>query len=422
MDLISPLPLSTEDEPFRHRLHAELVGELYRRAKVALLALAVVLFILWHVLGQATEQQAALGWIYGALALVVLARFSLHVYLDRHPGKLPQARHRHLLFMLGTFLVGLGYAGLNLAAYPFLSVAEFGMLVVSMTGINAGALLSMSASPASYFVYLLPSIGSLIWLAAARPKPGYGMVLVLLLVVYVLAMMVLALQVHASLRNGILLSLRLGETAQRDSLTGLLNRRFLAHFMDQEWPRILRSWHHPDKGEPTSSLALIVADIDHFKHINDTHGHQAGDVILKQFAQVLLDAVRQPDVVVRWGGEEFVILALDTTRTPPLVLAERIRARIEAHAFVIPGDLQIPVRCSMGYACLPFLPDRPSFLGWEECFHLADAALYLAKLRGRNQTVGVQEGASRSEEALASLWSPGQDLLAALDTGAVKVV
>ena len=422
MDLISPLPLPLEDEPFRHRLHAELVGDLYRRARAALLALCMVLFILWHVLGQATVQQPAIRWIYAALALVVLARLSMHTYLERHPHKVPRPAHRHLLFMLGTFLVGLGYTGLNVAAYPYLTIAEFGMLAVSLTGINAGALLSMSASPASYFVYMVPSIGSLIWMAVASPKPGYGTIMVLLLVVYIGAMLVLALQVHASLRNGILLSLRLGETAQRDSLTGLLNRRFLAHFMDQEWPRILRSWHHTAQGEVPSSLAIIVADIDHFKPINDTHGHQAGDAVLKQFAKVLLDTVRQPDVVVRWGGEEFVILALDTDRTPPLILAERIRSRIEAHAFVIPGDIQIPVRCSLGYTCLPFLPDRPSYLGWEECLHLADGALYLAKQRGRNQTVGVQEGPSRTEEALASLWSPGQDLLCALDAEAVKVV
>lgn len=422
MDLISPLPLLLEDEPFRHRLQRELVADLYRRAKAAILALAVVLFILWHVLGEAPDKQPLIRWIYGGLALVVLARLSMHTYLERHPEKVPMSQHRHLLFMLGTFLVGVGYACLNVAAIPVLSVAEFGMLAVSLTGINAGALLSMSASPASYFVYMLPSIGSLIWMAAAQPKPGYGTIMVILLVVYLLTMLVLALQVHASLRNSILLSLRLGETAQRDSLTGLLNRRFLAQFMDQEWPRILRSWHHPGKGESPSSLAIIIADLDHFKRINDTHGHLAGDAILKQFSKLLQETVRQPDVVVRWGGEEFVILALDTDRTPPLILAERIRTRLEAHAFVIPGSIQIPVRCSMGYACLPFLPDMPGYLGWEECLHLADASLYLAKQRGRNQTVGVQEGPSRSEEALAALWSPGQDLLAALDAEAVKVV
>ena len=422
MDLINPLPLLLEDEPFRHRLQRELVGDLYRRAKAAILALTVVLFILWHVLGEAPGKQPLIRWIYGGLALVVLARLSMHTYLERHPEKVPRPQHRHLLFMLGTFLVGVGYACLNVVAIPVLSVAEFGMLAVSLTGINAGALLSMSASPASYFVYMVPSIGSLIWMAAAHPQPGYGTLMVLLLVVYLGAMMVLALQVYASLHNSILLGLRLGETAQRDSLTGLLNRRFLAHFMDQEWPRILRSWHHPGKGESPSSLAIIVADLDHFKQVNDTHGHLAGDAVLKQFSQLLLDTVRQPDVVVRWGGEEFVILALDTDRCPPLILAERIRTRLEAHAFVIPGDIQIPVRCSMGYTCLPFLSDMPGYLGWEECLHLADAALYLAKQRGRNQTVGVQEGPSRSEEALAALWSPGQDLLAALDAEAVKVV
>ncbi len=422
MSLVTPFPLPPEDEAFRDQLEGELVAELFRRAKPALVMLGVMLVLIYKLLGEAPARQPLLKWVFAALAAVVAARISFHEYVDRRPEVLPSPRTRHGIFMAGTFLVGLGYAALNLAAYPVLETANFGMLVVSLTGINAGALLSMSPSPASYFVYLLPSIGSLVALTALSPKPGFGYILVLLLVFYLPAMMILATRVHRSLQSNILLRLRLGEMALRDSLTGLRNRRYLTEFMEREWKSLLRAWHAAEVPPWPRSGALVMLDIDHFKRINDTHGHLAGDAVLRQFARVLLESVRQPDVVVRWGGEEFVVVAMDIVREPPFVLAERIRARIQQHAFVIPGDLQVPLTCSIGYACLPFLPDRPSHLGWEDVMNLADGALYQAKQRGRNRTLGVHESENRRPEALAALINPGKDLDRALEAEALRIL
>ncbi|MEW6593638.1 MAG: diguanylate cyclase [Thermodesulfobacteriota bacterium] len=157
--------------------------------------------------------------------------------------------------------------------------------------------------------------------------------------------------------------------AHHDQLTGCLKRhaanRVLAHeyekFADREIP-----------------MSLLLADIDHFKKINDTRGHGAGDEVLKDLAAVMRSALRRSDTLCRWGGEEFLVLLRGTEPQEAFRIGERVRRMVESHVFS-PFAVQGLVTVSVGGSGLP--PARPL----AQLVETADAALYAAKNNGRNQ-------------------------------------
>jgi diguanylate cyclase (GGDEF)-like protein len=166
---------------------------------------------------------------------------------------------------------------------------------------------------------------------------------------------------------------RLNKLSLRDGLTGLYNRRALDEQMEHEFERLSR--------EP-SPFGLLLLDIDHFKLINDSHGHLAGDQVLQQIAHVITESCRRVDFVSRYGGEEFALLApglCDTDIKPPL--AERIRRAVEDASINI-GDRSIHVTVSIGVAYW----DK-SFEDYGRWLNAADRAMYKAKTGGRNNVV-----------------------------------
>lgn len=182
-----------------------------------------------------------------------------------------------------------------------------------------------------------------------------------------------------------------------DSLTGLKNRRYLGATMPEDVAQVRRvhrelNAKRRERIHNNVDLALVMVDLDHFKQVNDTHGHGAGDHVLKQVAEILQGATRDTDTVVRWGGEEFLIVARNAARRDAVVLVERIRARVEAHAFDLGDGVTIRKTCSIGFALMPFLCAEPEFMGWEEVVDVADHCLYVAKRSGRNGWVGVLPG------------------------------
>lgn len=177
-----------------------------------------------------------------------------------------------------------------------------------------------------------------------------------------------------------LYNVRLYQEVQRlsvtDALTGLPNRRRLEERLQEELLRAQR-YRHP--------LSVIMADIDHFKHYNDTHGHPQGDLVLREIAGLLRACVRETDLVARYGGEEFVVLLPETPKEAALPVAEKIRRAVAAHPFAHreaqPGGA---LTISLGVATFP--EDLADALG---VLRLADQALYQAKRSGRDRVCGA---------------------------------
>ena len=177
-------------------------------------------------------------------------------------------------------------------------------------------------------------------------------------------------------------NLRLEEASQTDPLTGLRNRRYLATqipadiaFYDREAVR---------RGTPGEVMVFALVDIDHFKAVNDRHGHAAGDRVLQQFAQVLGQLVRTGDYVARWGGEEFLIVFRPMQNRNIPILGERIRDAIAHHRFAVGTDEPLSLTCSVGLVECPLFRDARGSLGWEQVVELADRGLYYVKNHGRN--------------------------------------
>jgi diguanylate cyclase (GGDEF)-like protein len=166
---------------------------------------------------------------------------------------------------------------------------------------------------------------------------------------------------------------KLAQLAVTDPLTGLHNRRSLYSQLEREFERSKR-YKRP--------LSLLMMDIDHFKSINDSYGHQTGDRVLRLVADVLRATVRSADVAGRFGGEEFMILAPETGAETVGLLGERIRSTVHA-ASVGAGEGVPQVTISIGIATTQLLFATT----YEELIHLADDALYRAKHEGRNRTV-----------------------------------
>ena len=158
------------------------------------------------------------------------------------------------------------------------------------------------------------------------------------------------------------------EASLTDPLTGLHNRRFLWRHIDTDVALALRSRYGGGGGDDAarepSDLLFFLVDIDHFKRINDQHGHAVGDLVLVEMGRRLRRVFRESDHVVRWGGEEFLGVARGAQREDGPRVAERIRVAVAENPFPLPGGGQLAVRCSVGFAALPLVAaDRHAF-GW----------------------------------------------------------
>ncbi len=199
----------------------------------------------------------------------------------------------------------------------------------------------------------------------------------------------------------------LEQSSLTDPLTGLRNRRFLAEHIDTAIAASLRRAQDalPARTADTDNLFLLV-DADHFKAINDNHGHAAGDAVLVEFAARLRAATRESDLLVRWGGEEFLVVARDTDRAHAEELAERVRAAIADKPFVLDDGRRLAVSCSIGLAAMPLVVADPRALAWPEVVELADLALLEAKRSGRNAWVVLHATASTRPQGLLQRVQP----------------
>ncbi len=187
-----------------------------------------------------------------------------------------------------------------------------------------------------------------------------------------------------TLERSLRYALKLAETlealrrlATRDQLTGLLNRREFDRIIAEEEERA-RRFGHP--------FSLVLMDIDHFKRVNDTHGHQVGDKVLVELARRLAEGLRDVDRAVRFGGEEFALVVMQADRAAATEAAQRARTAVERAPFVISPELALRITISAGVAELP--ADVAAGAGLVAA---ADKALYAAKARGRNRVVAFNE-------------------------------
>jgi diguanylate cyclase (GGDEF)-like protein len=204
--------------------------------------------------------------------------------------------------------------------------------------------------------------------------------------------------------------------SERDPLTQLANRRHLQRLMQ------------PDDGRevPPFEGSLLLIDLDHFKHINDRHGHAAGDAVLVEVARRLRATLRDDDLIVRWGGEEFLVIGRGLTQDQAQALALRLLTTIGGAPIPLPTpdpdavddtEREAHVSASIGYACFPIEPTRLA-VSWAHAIDLVDTALYLAKAHGRNLAYGVRLLHARDESELVQI---SRGLEAAWRQGRVKL-
>jgi diguanylate cyclase (GGDEF)-like protein len=188
--------------------------------------------------------------------------------------------------------------------------------------------------------------------------------------------------------------------SEHDALTGVANRR--------------RGQARLDEASRASGFegALLLVDVDHFKRVNDEHGHAAGDQVLMEVARRLQTAVREDDLVVRWGGEEFLVITPGVEGAALDELARRLLHAVRGAPVTLSDGRTLAVSASIGHAAFPLGP-RAVTLGWERALNLADMALYTAKSQGRARAVGlagladVPDALARAETDFERAWTDG---------------
>lgn len=185
-------------------------------------------------------------------------------------------------------------------------------------------------------------------------------------------------ELHAKNRKLSETNARLQALATTDPLTGLANHRSLIAALEHELARAYRYHHH---------CSILFLDIDHFKALNDGYGHAVGDSVLRDFAALVRQNMRETDLPGRWGGEEFLVILPETGEQEAARISERLRAGVAAHAFTMGGGMSLT--CSIGIATFPGdASDRAGLVT------SADAAMYAAKKLGRNQVRAASDPAA----------------------------
>lgn len=185
----------------------------------------------------------------------------------------------------------------------------------------------------------------------------------------------------------------LKEASLTDPLTGLHNRRYLAQHIERDIALVQRYYENCAQTysipKNQHDILFFVIDLDHFKNINDTYGHQAGDKVLVETQNRLKHIFRETDYLIRWGGEEFLVVVHNTPREDAYVMAERVVDIVGSRAFQLSEGTQRHVTCSIGYAAYPLSQQHYDIFDWQTTIGFADTALYGAKNNRRNTWMGL---------------------------------
>ena len=345
-----------------------------------------------------------LGILDGVMAILFTANFVYISKTGRHKGI--GIFTSCIGFLFFGFLFGNGSKSHSGALWAIL----FPFLVSTLVGKRLGVFAS-----GLFFVVLL-AIVSVPAVAARFYQAHYDKDFLVVFFVVLVSVSILAYIVeHVRDRTQQRLeeaNRALGEASMVDPLTGLKNRRFLDLCMPEELARMSRQRRAQSPQELSRAalnvdLLFFLVDLDHFKNVNDTFGHAAGDLVLRQASDALRGACREADIVVRWGGEEFLVVARNTDRSSARVMAVKLWKAIRDLTFDVGHGQTLSKTCSVGFCAFPVLEGCPDRHSWEEAVELADQCLYVAKQSGRDSWVGVLVPEEAREDGRLLLDLPG---------------
>jgi diguanylate cyclase (GGDEF)-like protein len=181
----------------------------------------------------------------------------------------------------------------------------------------------------------------------------------------------------------------LREASLSDLLTGARNRRYLTSTIDADVQQVIRDYAAQNESDRRNrDLIFYLIDADHFKEVTDQFGHDVGDQVLIEIARRISTAIRNSDVLIRWGGEEFLVVSRYTDRDNAAALAARVLAAVGSDLFPLKDGESIRRTCSIGWSVFPWFVGSPEAVPYTEVLRMADNALYEAK-KGRNQAFGM---------------------------------
>ena len=309
---------------------------------------------------------------YGAIIVLTALRLCLMILyrnLSRHP-KL------HLyLFVTGSTIAALLWGAVGSILMPSDLIAQM-IVIVVVAGVSAGGMQTLNANLVASWLFLVGCVVPLdIWLMM-QPGNHYNLLSVAM-TMYLVFMMVACYKnnrLFAHSQNLYFENINLLEALRQqtiqDPLTGLFNKRYLTQLLPRELKRALRE---------RSPLCIAVLDLDHFKQINDNYGHDAGDLVLKRVSHVLKSSFKDSDVVFRLGGEEFMILLVNTSLNNAMIKLNKIRDEIKKINILYKGKNLRSITVSIGVTHV--VDDSKSSL---ELLRAADEALNVAKSSGRD--------------------------------------
>lgn len=296
-----------------------------------------------------------------------------------------------------TYFTGSWYDtpyALSFAVFSVVALMGRGLTTTPETAV-AEAYHSWMANLAMMAMLSLPIIAFWALLNLRLPHPAmHFRVLVTLATIFLMALLLFIqhYRLNGELRRT---NVVLEEASLTDPLTGLRNRRYFSATIEADVGQALRS--HADSHDPhTRDLVFYLIDADNFKEVNDQYGHDVGDKVLVEMARRLSSSIRHSDVLVRWGGEEFLIVSRYTDRREAELLAQRVLAAVAEAPFTVSASGETMHRtCSMGWAAFPWFPENPKAISYEEVLSLADRGLHRAKQAGRNRAVGIMSASGK---------------------------
>lgn len=358
----------------RNIINERVLFDLKKRSSFGLIFYFILAVLLLSAADYYLKQQFFAGVFFIAVCITCLIRL-IHILFFKPFAKW-QPKVNKAFFLCSILLTAIVW-GTGFAAFMLQEGVEYNksLMTVCSAAICAGGVVAFLPKRMLAVLYnallLLPA--SIVLLVL-----GENLSLAVMIILFFMFMLILTYRGNSEYWIALENEIKLQELSRIDALTGLFNRRYFNEVYEGEWKRASRDG---------SLITIIMGDIDHFKQVNDTYGHLAGDLYLKQFAEILGSVFkRDTDLVVRFGGEEFVVLLLETNTIQAFEMAEKVRTQV-ASTVVVNANQEINTTVSFGIASI--VPDyRDSSV---KLIGKVDDALYQAKEEGRNRIVIAKE-------------------------------